>query len=212
VRHAGRRQPHPSASLKVSTRDGKVEITGPLTWEKDPASELHIEIPLAKFLEQIPFGAAFDQLLIVDDAGQLLGTAIGVQRGSPMLPPRGTVKSTALPMRVLDLGKLKLSGAGKDAPQTVKDLGDATLVQKVELGGTRYTLMCQPWRVNSTNGLKAWRLCGLVDGQRSFRQALEVAPQVVMLLLVLLMLALVSWPVLKILSLAPRERIASPTL
>ena len=109
-------------------------------------------------------------------------------------------------MRALDIGKLKFIGSTKDAPLTLDALGEATLVQKVELGGTRYMLMCQPWRANSS-GLKTWRLCGLVDGQRSFQQALEVAPQVVMLLLVLLTLALVSWPLLKILSLAPRERI-----
>ncbi len=198
--------PIPNAPLKLDTRNGKVEIVGPLTLDDQP-TELRIEIPLAKFLEQIPFGAAFDQMLMVDDSGLLLGTAIGVQRGSPMLPPRGTVKSSALPMRVLDINKLKIAGAAKDAAQTLKDLDAATLVQKVELGGTRYTIMCQPSRVNSTTGLKTWRLCGLVDGQRSFRQALEVAPQVVMLLLVLLTLALVSWPILKILSLAPRERI-----
>ena len=198
--------PIPSASLKLDARNGKVEIVGPLA-SNDQPSELRIEIPLAKFLEQIPFGAAFDQMLMVDDSGLLLGTAIGVQRGSPMLPPRATVKSLALPMRVLDINKLRVAGGAKDAPLTLKDLDSATLVQKVELGGTRYTIMCQPSRVNSTSGLKTWRLCGLVDGQRSFRQALEVAPQVVMLLLVLLTLALVSWPILKILSLAPRERI-----
>lgn len=194
-----------SASLNLDTRNGKVEITGPLV-VKGAAAELRIEIPLTKFLEQIPFGAAFDQMLIVDQSGSLLGSAIGVQRGSPLLPPRGSVRSSALPMRALDIGKLKFIGSTKDAPLTLDVLGEATLVQKVELGGTRYTLMCQPWRANSS-GLKTWRLCGLVDGQRSFQQALEVAPQVVMLLLVLLTLALVSWPLLKILSLAPRERI-----
>jgi hypothetical protein len=191
-------------SLHVRTIDGRVEIVGSRPAEGQPA--LRVEIPLAKFLEQIPFADAFDQMFVVDNAGVIIGYGISPQRGSPMLPPRGTVKSSVLPLRVLDIGKLKFAGSTKDLPLTIKELGDATLVQKVELGGTGYTLMCQPWRVN---GIEAgtWRLCGLVDGQRSFKQALEVAPQIVMVLLVLLTLALVSWPILKILSLAPRERI-----
>lgn len=202
-------------ALKLDTGNGRVEIVGSVPRESGAAMDLRIEIPLAKFLEQIPFGAAFDQMLIVDEQGALLGSAISPQRGSPMLPPRETVAPSALPMRVLNIQKLKPAGGSKDAADK-KDAGksaelaDATLVQTVELGGTRYTLMCQPWRVaGRSNGteVKTWRLCGLVDGQRSFQQALEVAPQVVMLLLVLLTLALVSWPILKVLSLAPRERI-----
>ena len=77
--------PIPSASFNLDTRNGKVEITGPLV-VKGAAAELRIEIPLTKFLEQIPFGAAFDQMLIVDQSGSLLGSAIGVQRGSPCCP------------------------------------------------------------------------------------------------------------------------------
>jgi hypothetical protein len=205
-------------SLELDTSNGRVEIVGPLPpgAEKDKAARVRVEIPLAKFLEQIPFGAGFDQMFVVDEGGALLGFAISPQRGSPMLPPRETVRSSALPMRVLNILKMQGAGAGKDAADkkdaTGKsaDLADATLVRPVELGGTRYSLMCQPWRVAlhaDGTQVKTWRLCGLLDGQRSFRQALEVAPQVVMLLLVLLTLALVSWPLLKVLSLAPRERI-----
>ena len=54
---------------------------------------------------------------------------------------------------------------------------------------------------------QTWRLCGLIDGQRAFQQALDVAPQFIILLLVLFTLAVISWPVLKVLSIAPRERI-----
>jgi hypothetical protein len=197
--------PEAKKGLHLETSTGRVAIVGARLADGAPP-ELRVEIPLAKFLEQIPFGDAFDQMFVVDNAGALIGYSISPQRGSPMLPPRGTVKSSALPVRVLDIGKLKFPGSTKDLPLTIKEIGDATLVQKVELGGTRYTLMCQPWRVNGGSA-QTWRLCGLVDGQRSFRQALEVAPQVVMVLLVLLTLALVSWPILKILSLAPRERI-----
>lgn len=197
--------PTKKAALHIETDDGRVEIVGS---PAAPGSEqLRIEISLAKFLEQIPFGAAFDQMLIVDDKGALLGSAISPQRSSPMLPPRQTVRALAPPMRVLDLAKLTFVGSTKDAPITLEGVGHATFVQSVELGGTRYTLMCQPWRV-ALGSEGTWRLCGLVDGQRSFRQALEVAPQVVMLLLVLLTLAIVSWPILKVLSLAPRERIS----
>jgi hypothetical protein len=197
--------PEAKKALHVETRNGRVEIVGSRPADGAPPA-LRVEIPLAKFLEQIPFGDAFDQMFVVDNAGALIGYAISPQRSSPMLPPRGTVRSSALPLRVLDIGKLRFPGSTKDLPLTIKEVGDATLVQKVELGGSRYTLMCQPWRVNGS-AAETWRLCGLVDGQRSFKQALEVAPQVVMVLLVLLTLALVSWPILKILSLAPRERI-----
>src|SRR5262249_13982271 len=54
---------------------------------------------------------------------------------------------------------------------------------------------------------QTWRLCGFIDGQRAFQQALDVAPQFVILLLVLFTLAVISWPILKVLTIAPRERI-----
>ena len=115
-------------------------------------------------------------------------------------------------MRALDLAKLKFVGSTKDAPITFAGFGRSTLVHPVVLGGTRYTLMCQPWRITNVavpkgTETQTWRLCGLIDGQRAFQQALDVAPQFIILLLVLFTLAVISWPVLKVLSIAPRERI-----
>ena len=143
---------------------------------------------MGTLLEQVPFGADFDRLMIVDDQGTLLGSAISPQRSSPMLPPGvAAFGSSSPPVRALDLAKLKFEGSTKDAPITFEGFGRSTLVHPVVLGGTRYTLMCQPWRITNVavrkgTDVQTWRLCGLIDGQRAFQQALDVAPQFIILL------------------------------
>lgn len=170
---------------------------------------LRIEIVLGALLDEIPFGATFDQLFIVNETGGLLGSTISPRRSSPMLPPGVDVGMAPPPIRVVNLSTLRFAGSSKQPPVNFDGFGTATFVHTVEVAGTRYTLMCQPWRVAfdaRRANVATWGLCGLIDGQRSFRQALEVAPYIVTLLLVLLTLAVVSWPILKALSLAPCER------
>ena len=177
--------------------------------DKERVCPFRIEVKLDTLLEQIPFGAVFDRLMIVNEAGELLGSAISPQRSSPMLPPDFPAASSSPPVRALDLASLKYVGNTKDSPVTFKGFGRSTLVHPVILGGVRYSLMCQPWRVaaNGRTTVQTWRLCGFIDSQRSFQQALDVAPQFIILLLVLFTVAVVSWPMLKALSIAPRERI-----
>jgi hypothetical protein len=171
---------------------------------------LRIEVVFGTLLEQIPFGAAFEQLLIVDSAGKVLGSAVSPQRTSPMLPPRVPAAAPLLPLRTFSVTSESATQAA-DATPKPKPLVDATRVQTVAIGGASYALMCQPWhvpaRLNVPHDSQGWYLCGLKDAQESFRQALEVAPNVVIVLLVFLTLAVVSWPILKMLSLVPAERI-----
>lgn len=195
--------------LQLDVSRETVEIVGKL--KRDVP--LRIEVNVGTLLEQVPFGADFDRLMIVNNQGRLLGSAISPQRSSPMLPPGvAAFGSSSPPVRALDLAKLKFVGSTKDVPITFDGFGRSTLVHPVVLGGTRYTLMCQPWRITNVavrkgTDVQTWRLCGLIDGQRAFQQALDVAPQFIILLLVLFTLAVISWPVLKVLSIAPRERI-----
>lgn len=194
--------------LQLDVSRGSVDIIGKLK----SGVPLRIEVKVGTLLEQVPFGADFDRLMIVNDQGRLLGSAISPQRSSPMLPPGVAAFGRSSPVRALDLATLKFVGSTEDAPITFAGFGRSTLVHPVILGGTRYTLMCQPWHISNVavpNGteVQTWRLCGLIDGQRAFQQALDVAPQFIILLLVLFTLAVISWPILKILSIAPRERI-----
>ena len=106
---------------------------------------LRVEVKVGTVLEQVPFGADFDRLMIVNEQGRLLGSAISPQRSSPMLPPGVAAFGRSSPVRALDLAKLKFVGSTKDAPITFAGFGRSTFVHPVVLGGTRYTLMCQPW-------------------------------------------------------------------
>jgi hypothetical protein len=200
--------------LRFDVSSGTIEIAGKLNSNKP----LRIQVQVDTLLEEVPFGSVFDRLMIVDNRGKLLGSAITPQRSSPMLPPGvAATGGSSPPVRVLDLAELKFEGSTKDPPIKFDAFGESTLVQPVTLGGTRYTLMCQPWRIFNVRGSspqtadasspQTWRLCGFIDGQRAFQQALDVAPQFVILLLVLFTLAVISWPILKVLTIAPRERI-----
>jgi hypothetical protein len=194
------------AELQFDVSRGAVDIVGKLK----SGNSFRIEVQVSTLLEQVPFGSVFDRLMIVDNSGKLLSSAITPQRSSPMLPPGvAAPRDASPPVRVLNLAELKFVDSTKDTPIKFGALGQSTLVQPVILGGVRYTLICQPWRIANVGGSgpQTWRLCGFIDGQRAFQQALDVAPQFIILLLVLFTLAVISWPVLKILSIAPRERI-----
>ena len=170
---------------------------------------LRIEVVLEDLLQEIPFAGAFDQLLIVSQSGALLGTAVAPHRSSPMLPPGLDVPTTTAPIRILNLATPASGSAPDGADEAALDAA-ATSQHIIELAGKRFALLCQPWRIVLDAGqgsTETWRLCGLVDSQRSFQQALEVAPHIVILLLALLTLAVVSWPILKVLSLAASERL-----
>jgi len=195
-----------AAQLNFDGKRGTLEIVGKLT----SGEPLRIEVLVGPLLEEVPFGSVFDRLMIVDDHGKLLGSAITPQRSSPMLPPGvAATGDSSPPVRVLDLAALKFVGSTKDSPINFDAFGQSTLVHPVVLAGTRYTLMCQPWVIANVgdSNPQTWRLCGFIDGQRAFQQALDVAPQFIILLLVLFTLAVISWPILKLLSIAPRERV-----
>lgn len=168
---------------------------------------LRIEVVLEALLEQVPFGAGFDRLLIVDSMNSVLGSAVTPQRTSPLLPPGVYVDAPPAPIRTLSAA-VERRESSEESPGR-GTLPNATSVDTVEIGGVGYTLMCQPWRAASTLAaeFRTLKVCGLKNTQLSFQQALAVAPGIVMLLLALLTIAIVSWPILKMLSVAPQERI-----
>ncbi len=181
--------------------------------------EVVVEARLDVLMEQIPFGEAFDTVMIIDSEGNLVGPAISPSRSSVMRPPGVEVPVNTSPVKVLGLFGLALPKGPDDAAEQLEVLQSATLIRRVELADKRFDLICQPFvlrrdgRISGSAAGSAdtsadtWHLCGLVDNQRVFRQALTVAPYISVLLLALVTLCIVSWPILKILSLSPHERV-----
>src|SRR4051812_44234970 len=180
--------------LRFEASKGSLDIVGKLK----NGEPLRIAVQVGALLEEVPFGSVFDRLMIVDEKGKLLGSSITPQRSSPMLPPGVAAASVASPpVRVLNLAELKFVDDTKEAPIKFNEFRESTLVQPVTLAGIHYTLMCQPWSIaddGDDSSSQTWRLCGLIDGQRALRQALDVAPQFIILLLILFTLAVISWP------------------
>ncbi|MEE4146406.1 MAG: hypothetical protein V2I26_16500 [Halieaceae bacterium] len=178
-----------------------------------------VQARLDVLMEQIPFGEAFDTVMIVNNKGMLVGPAISPTRPSVMHPPGVEVPVNSSPVKVFGLFGLTLPKGPDDAVEQLDVLQNATLIHKVELADKRFDLICQPFAlprdgmlpVSATAGADTsaatWHLCGLVDNQRVFRQALTVAPYISVVLLALVTLCIVSWPILKILSLSPHERV-----
>jgi len=181
--------------------------------------EVVVEARLDVLMEQIPFGEAFDTVMIVDNSGTLVGPPISPSRASVMRPPGVEVPVIASPVKVLGLFGLALPTGPDEATEKLEVLQSATLIHRVELADKRFDLICQPFALRRDGRLSGtaagsadtsadtWHLCGLVDNQRVFRQALTVAPYISVLLLALVTLCIVSWPILKILSLSPHERV-----
>jgi hypothetical protein len=171
---------------------------------------VQVEVLVNVLLEEIPFGDAFEQVLVVDGDGERIGNVVSPRPDSPMLPPRSAAPTPASPLRVLDIGRLSATSgtaADKEKQPGASTPEEATLVRRIEFAGKRYTLMCQPWSAKLSPGQNPWWLCGLVDSRNAYRQALRVAPQLVVLMAALVVLVIVSWPILKVLFVAPRERI-----
>lgn len=186
-------------------------------------TDVLIGAQLATLMDEIPFGEAFDSVMILDQTGALVGSAMPPRRPSVMAPPGGDVPVAAAPVRVQRIVGLSLDEGVGNERKTLDLISGATVIHPVDLAGSRFDLMCQPMPVRSTGaksrsgvagtatepvaGPASWQLCGLVDRQRTFRQALAVAPYVSVLLLALMALCIVSWPVLKVVSLSPHERV-----
>jgi len=218
-----------AADCKVS--DGETIATskssdtlGSTATSKKTEDCVQIEVVLSALLAQVPFGESFDQLLVADDKNVAVGESVSPQRSSPMLPPRVLVRVPPPPVRALGIAPVVRGSQNTTdppaAPAGPAPLQNSTFVRDVDVAGTRFALMCQPWRIeldapvkgSETRGTRTdraptWSVCGLKDTQRSFREALEVAPNVVVLLLAFLLLAVIGAPILKVLSLAPQERL-----
>jgi hypothetical protein len=178
--------------------------------EAGASPSFKVEVLLHALLEENPFSDAFEQLFVVNDEGKRMGAAVRPRRSSPMLPPRVTAPPSPSPVRAPDLEGLRFVGGDDDATATFKGFNFVSFAHPVELAGKRYTLMCHPWSLNvgsSETAPKTWWLCGLTDSRRSLRAALQVSPQRLILTLALVTIVVVALPILKVLSLAPRERL-----
>jgi hypothetical protein len=167
-------------------------------------------------LSDIPFGKGMDVLLIADHVGKVVK-----QHPDPAARPGDSISPagsgdfagrvlTERGVRINDLRQLKPID---DPKELFSELDQGTLIRTVIVAGTGYKMLCQPLVLNGLDvekgqgELSSWILCGLVEEGRAFREALEVAPFLTVFLFSLFFFGLFLWPIAKILTTSPRERI-----
>jgi hypothetical protein len=168
-----------------------------------------IRLRFDKVLAEIPAGGDLEILLLADNRGRVVAQLDDIP-GPAHLPRRDP--GSRAPLRIVGLSDLVLPKGGE---LKASELRRYTTVQSVVLAGAGYRLMCQPIAsmANGAAGSAAagadghWVLCGLVAQGQQLREALLVAPQFTMALIALLLLALLVWPILKFMAVAPRERV-----
>jgi hypothetical protein len=116
-------------------------------------------------------------------------------------------------LRISDITALRDTRASAD-PMEVEALTSQTALRHVMIAGVAYELACQPLRLP----LRQWvrtparepaglSVCGFVAEAEVRREALQVAPTLLLMLSGLTALGLLSWPLLKVLAMAPTERL-----
>lgn len=174
-------------------------------------SPIRFRVRFDRLLGEIPFGRDLDVLLVANQAGRVVGQLAGTPE-----TPAGQVS-----VRIARLAELAKPGG---EALKLGNILDATSVESVVIAGTGYRLLCQPLVISGLRGAGTagatkeaaasapgdqagrWTLCGLVEKDRSLRDALAVAPHLVVGLISLVVLAMFAWPILKLLSMSRRER------
>ena len=172
-------------------------------------------IRLDQVLAEIPFGNSMDVLLIADKKGRVVK-----QHPDPTASPDITnapanssdftgLGSSQRGIRIGDLQQVKSKPEGRNI---VSECVTGTLTANVVIVGQGYRMLCQPLVLSHADPEKdgqqeeSWVLSGLVEQDRALRDALEVAPFLTVFLFSLFFFGLFLWPVLKILTMSPRER------
>ena len=176
--------------------------------EYQPPAKFTISIRLDQVLKDAPFGDRFDAILVADHDGRVIAQHRPT-RISLFQPPGKPTDQTLLALRVEHLHGLQPIAVSKKVDASNPSPGHVTSISKVELAGATYMLMCQPLRLDldQKNTVQNWRLCGLAGTERSLRQALEIASPLVVSMLAMALLAVLAWPIFKVITVAPRERL-----
>lgn len=168
-----------------------------------------------RVLSEIPFGRGMDVLLIADRSGRVVK-----QHPDPTAPPAssnvtgglGDFSGVGLSERGVRIDDLKKIRPLEGETKLSDELGYGSTIQTVLIADRGYRMLCQPLVLNLPDSedrsaeLQSWVLCGLVEERQALQDALEVAPFLTVTLFALFFFSLFLWPVVKILTLSPRER------
>jgi hypothetical protein len=197
--------------------DDGLTVTAPLIPPSDTgmvAGSLEFRVNLEKVLDDL-VGNGFEYLFVADENGQVLfQTRRGEQkRWIDQLPwadrhARDESVKPASPLRLRNIAGLAAGTGGEPALQRLIGTSNS---QRVEIAGEGYRLYLQPLgslaEIAPRSDTKAAIvLGGLVNARASIAEALAVDPRLALGLAVLAGIGLLTWPLLKLLVLAPSER------
>jgi hypothetical protein len=187
-----------------------------------------LEIEFDQVLRDAPFGGSFDAVLVADDQGRVV-EQLRTRRVSPFESPGEDSVQPLFGLRIENLQKLRLAAESPQVTEKFAAVEGTTTEATVRIAGTSFSLMCQPLRIEldqegdavatdrqeqdadpndrRSGDVGGWRLCGLVGGERSFRESLELASPLVISMFAIALLGLLGWPIFKVLTVARRERL-----
>ncbi len=200
--------------------------------EKPESKSLSLHLDLDEVLDATSFGSAFQAILIADDQAQVISQH--TPSGHALFEPPGQhLDHESASFAVGSLAQLMSVKSKSGEPIAISLPTKTTSVDRVRLAGARYTLMCQPLVLDypaaayttkdttkdasqdTTSGAtqnvavapsKAYRICGLIDGGHSLRRSLEIASPLVIGMFAFVLLGILAWPIVKLTTLRPRER------
>jgi hypothetical protein len=202
-----------SLSFVVECRR-EADTSGPV--QKANASSLKESSAIARLdldsvLERVPSTSTLGLVVVVTGPGEVV--AEHTPQPDYQLAPGAESVTT---LRIRDIEALEVLG-GQGAQPDAEALTSQTAMRRVMIAGVAYELACQPLRLP----LRDWvrdpptdtdsrlSVCGFVAESEIRREALQVAPTLLLVLIVLTALGLLSWPVIKVMSMAATERLRS---
>lgn len=183
--------------------------------ETNPVAVARLD--LRKVLENAPSTTTINLVAVVNEKGRVVARHVP-QPGFRLAA--GAENTQAI--RIRDISGLTepdaAEGAGNGEPPAVdkSKLTDITALKRVTVAETAYELACQPlkmpldsWTRNHSNGQSnALSVCGFVSENQARQEALQIAPTLLLVLVALTALGVLAWPILKVFSMAPTERLS----
>lgn len=166
---------------------------------RTPPLEVTGRADLAALVPPLLDGESFDALMLVDGDGRVL---LG-DTGQDLLVRRLRIDGT----------RAAPEAGGGTSPATPQTVGSR--LATVRLGGRDYELFAQPVALSlafeSLSGERlpppAWWVVGLMRADRFRSESLAIDPTNLLLLVLVLLLAILAWPFLKLWSMGPRDRV-----
>jgi hypothetical protein len=166
------------------------------------------QVAVDKILDELVLGSSFEYLFVADGKGKVFYQARRGERQRWRDNLRWQDRhladdtiSTALPVRLGNLADVvrKTGGNTAQSPST-----QTTGYIPVEVARQQYWMYLQPVQIDSTGDSIV--IGGLVNTRANVASAMAVEPGLALVLAVLVGLGLLTWPVLKLLVIAPSER------